>query len=165
MGFSDVLVSSGTTVPLNNAQFLSTATQTIANANNPQAITYSSSSLTGTITLGGTTKITLADVGNYLLMFSAIAHCTSGSNKALYIWLRKNGSDVTASNTNLVTSAGVPAVMAASFVVSCTTPGDYYEFWMAGDTTNMQILATAASAGPPAYPAAPSIIVTINQIS
>lgn len=165
MGFSDVLVSGGSTVPLNNTQLYSLATQTIANASNPQVITLTSLSLTGTITLAGGSKITLADVGNYLVMFSAIAHCASGSNKALNIWLRKNGSDVANSNTNVITSAGIPIVMAASFVVSCVTPGDYYEFWMAGDTTNMQILYTAASAGSPAYPAAPSIIVTVNQIS
>lgn len=165
MGFTDVLQLGTGAVPSNNAQLYSLATQTIANASNPQVIALTSYSLTGTITLAGGSKITLADAGNYLLTFSAIAHCTSGSNKALNIWLRKNGSDVANSNTNVITSAGVPIVMAASFVVACVTPGDYYEFWMAGDTTNMQILYTAASVGPPAYPAAPSIIVTINQIS
>ena len=165
MGFTDVLQLGAGAVPSNNAQLYSLATQTIANASNPQAITLTSHSLTGTITLVGGTKITLADVGNYLMSFSAVCHCSSGSNKTLNIWLRKNGSDYDSSNTNVVTSAGIPVISAASFVVSCVTPGDYYEFWMAGETTNMQILFTPATAGPPAVPAAPSIIVTINQIS
>ena len=165
MGFTDVLVSSGTTVPLNNAQLYSLATQTIADAAQAQVITMTAPVLTGTITLVGGSKITLADVGNYLLTFSAIAHCSSGSNKDLNIWLKKNGSNYDSSNTNVTTSAGIPVVMAASFVVSCITPGDYYEFWMSGETTAMEILYTAASAGPPSVPAAPSIIVTINQIS
>ena len=165
MGFTDVLQLGAGAVPSNNAQLYSLATQTIANAAQAQVITMTAPVLTGTITLVGGTKITLADVGKYLLTFSAIAHCSSGSNKALNIWLQKNGSDYDSSNTNVITSAGIPVVMAASFVVSCVTPGDYYEFWMAGDTTNMQILFTPATAGPPAVPAAPSIIVTINQIS
>jgi hypothetical protein len=113
----------------------------------------------------GGTKITLANVGNYLLNFSASVHCTSGSNKTLYIWLRKNGSDYDSSNTVTATSAGVPLVAAATFIVGCVTPGDYYEFWIAGETTNMELLAAPASAGPPAYPASPSIITTITQIS
>jgi hypothetical protein len=165
MGFSDVLQLGAGALPLNNAQFYSLSSQTIANASNPQVVTLTTFSVTGTPTLVGGTKITLANIGNYLLNFSALVHCTSGSNKSLYIWLRKNGADYDSSNTATATSAGVPLVAAASFIVPCVTPGDYYEFWIAGDTTNMQLLAVAASAGPPAYPAAASIIVTLTQIS
>lgn len=165
MGFSDALVVGGTGVPANNAQYYSLATQTIADATKDQVITLTSFSQTGTITLVGGSKITLADPGNYLLAFSAIGHCSSGSNKDLNIWLKKNGSNYDSSNTNATTSAGIPIVMAATFIVSCITPGDYYEFWMAGETDKMQILYTNNTAGPPVVPAAPSIIVTINQIS
>jgi hypothetical protein len=122
------------------------------------------------ISLVSNTQITLPQVGNYALSFSAIGHNSgSASAKWLNIWLRKNGSDVANSSSIVATVKDNPTTVVATFDISCTTPGDYYELMLAGQDTGAQILATAAQAAvpltSPAMPACPSIVVAVWQIN
>lgn len=158
------------TTPGPHATFSSSQTQSIANAANAQAITYNTTLDAKGITLANNTKITLPQVGTYCFTFSAIGHNSGSANaKTLNIWIRKNGNDLANSSTIVGTSKDAPTTVVATFDVDCTTVGDYYELWMAGQDTGSQILATAAQAAvpgvSPAQPACPSIIVAIWQIS
>lgn len=158
------------TSPGPHATFSSSATQSIANAANAQAITYNTTLDAQGITLAESTKIVLPQVGTYCFTFSAIGHNSgSASAKWLNIWLRKNGADVANTSTIVATSKDAPSTVVATFDITCTNVGDYYELWMAGQDTGSQILATAAQAAvpltSPAMPACPSIVVAVWQIS
>lgn len=152
------------------ATFSSSSTQSIADATAAQAITYNTTGVAKGITLVSNSRITLPQVGNYALSFSAIGnHGGSSSPKWFNIWLRKNGSDV--ANTSSIVSLvkQQPLTIVATFDLTCTTAGDYYELYMAGEQTDCQILATAAQAAvpatSPAMPACPSIVVAVWQIN
>lgn len=156
--------------PAPYAVFSSSQTQSVANIANAQAITMNTTDIAKGISLASTTRITLPQVGNYALSFSAIGHNSgSASAKWMNIWLRKNGSDIANSSTIVSTAKDNPTTVVATFDVSCTTPGDYYELMLAGQDTGTQILATAAQAAvpatSPAMPACPSIVVTVWQIN
>lgn len=149
-----------------NATFASTQTQSIVDPTLGQVITFDTTEAASGITLIGNTKITLPQIGRYIFNISAVCHCTSGSNKSIYIWLRYNGVDVPRSNTLVNIASGNEQVLAVAFVLPCATVGDYYEVYMAGDTTNCQIEAKPAVVAPstPVMPAVPSIVVTVNQV-
>ena len=82
------------------------------------------------------------------------------------IWFKYNGNDVPRSNTLVNIASGNEQVLSVAFVLPCNTVGDYYELWMAGDTTNCQIEALPAVVAPntPVMPATPSVVVTVNQV-
>lgn len=145
-----------------------TTTQTIAATNTAQVITFNTTDGTAGITLvtsgGKASRITLPNVGTYFFSISAVVEAVA-SNKSCSIWFRKNGSDVTASNTKVICLNGEPTILAVGVNLDCTTAGDYYELWMAGTDTSVGIYATAASVGPPAQPAVPSIIVSVSQVA
>lgn len=152
------------------ATFSSSQTQSVANAANAQQITMDTTGVAIGISLVSTTRITLPQVGNYALSFSAIGHNSgSASAKWMNIWLRKNNSDMANTSTIVAVAKDVPTTVVATFDVSCTTPGDYYEIMLAGQDTGTQILATPAQAASPgvspAMPACPSIIVAVWQIN
>lgn len=158
------------TPPGPHATFSSTQTQSVSNVANAQSITYDTTLDAAGITLASNTRITLPQVGNYCLTFSAIGHNSGSANaKWLNIWIRKNGSDLSNTSTIVGTSKDAPTTIVATFNVECTTVGDYYELMMAGQDTGSQILATAAQAAipatSPAMPACPSIVVAVWQIS
>jgi hypothetical protein len=148
---------------LARGDFSSSVTQSIANVSNPQACTFDTPVNTQGISLVASTKLTAAASGYYLLVWTAQAHITAGSNKNLWIWLRKNGTDVAYTAQNTQFNAGPPVYITGSNIVQLNA-NDYVELWMAGDSTNCQVQAQAASAGPPAYPASPSLQVTITQV-
>lgn len=152
------------------ATFASSQTQKIANAANSQAVTYNITGTAKGISLVSNSRITLPQIGNYAVSFSAIGHhFQSSSPKWLNIFLKKNDNLVDNSSTIVSVVKGYPTTVVATFDVSCTSVGDYYEIMLAGEDTNCEMLATAAQAAvpgvSPAQPACPSIIVAVWQIS
>ena len=153
------------------ATFSSSSTHSIADITLAQAVTYNTTAVAKGITLVSNSRITLPQVGNYALAFSAIGHnAATSSAKTMNIFLRKNGSGSVANSSTIVAVAkDNPTTIAATFDVECTTAGDYYELMLVGQTTDCQILATAAQAAvplvSPAQPACPSIVVAVWQIN
>lgn len=150
-----------------NATYASSQTQSVVDPTQGQAITFNTVETQQGITLVSNTRVTLGQVGQYLFTFSAVCHCTSGSNKSVYIWFKYNGVDVPRSNTLVNIASGNEQVMAVTVVLPCATVGDYYELYMTGDTTACQIEALPAVVAPatPVMPAIPSIILTVNQVA
>jgi len=145
-----------------NGTFLSTQTQTIADAAQAQAITFNTTVVGNGISVVDNTKITFRQRGDYYVYYSAIGHAVSGSNKDINIFLKYNGSPVANSTTISSCTSGNPQLNTAAFVLPVAADGDYYEFWMSGETTQVEILAVAAG-GTPSIPACPSIIVSAFQ--
>lgn len=149
--------------------FASSQTQSIANIANAQAITFDQSIDNTGITVVANTKITVQNTGTFVLSLSAIAHNPgSSSPKYVNIFMKKNGTTVDNSSTIVDVVKDQPLTLAVTFVVEATAATDYWEFFLAGETTSCQILATAAQAAvpnvSPAQPACPSIIVAAWQV-
>lgn len=148
------------------ATFASNADQLIVSPNAAQVVTFDTTIGAKGITLVANSKMTLPQLGTYLFNISAIAANAGAANsQQVSMWFRKNGSDVTASNSYLSVSKSVPTLVAVQLALDCTTVGDYYEIWWSGESTDVKLDYTAAVSGsvtfPPNQPSSPSIIVSI----
>ena len=155
--------------PAPYATFASSSTQTVASAAAAQAITYNLDLGSKGIAKVSSSQIQLPQVGNYALSFSAIGRNSGSANaKWMNIFLKKNGNTVDNSSTIVNVSQNIVTTVVATFNVACTTAGDYYELFLAGEDNSTQIYATAAQAAvvgvSPAMPACPSIVVAVWQI-
>ena len=153
-----------------NATYTSTSTQTIADPTLGQVVTFNVIEVERGIELqtsGGVgSKIYVKQPGDYMVTFSAICNTTTGSNKNMSRWFRKNGNDIANSNTALRITSNNPQVMAVTFIYTLAI-GDYIELVFAGETTSCQLLATPAVVAPstPVQPAVPSIVLAMVQVS
>ena len=120
-----------------NACFSSSQTQSIVDPTKGQVITFNTTETANGVSLSGSTKITLQQIGKYLFFVSAVCHCTSGSNKSVYIWFKYNGNDVPRSNTLVNIASGNEQVLSVAFVLPCNTVGDYYELWIDRKSTRL----------------------------
>ena len=156
--------------PNPHATFSSSVDQPIVDPTLAQVITFDTTIAANGITLVSGSRITLPQPGNYSFAISAVASAVGAANaKQVSIWFRKNGLDVTNSNTYLTVNKD-PTIIAVVLDLPCSTAGDYYQLWWSGETTGVKLDAVAAIPGtlpatfPPAQPASPSIILTIGQI-
>lgn len=117
----------------------------------------------GTHTAKSTHKFMLNTTGDWLVIYSII--CNGGVGDHIDIWSRLDGSNIVRSNTICeFAKANAEQVVSCSFILTTTSAAQVLELMWRGDTTNCQLLATAASASP-TRPACPSCILTINKIS
>lgn len=153
-----------------NATYASTTTQNIINVAQGQPVLFNTIEVERGIALqtsGGVgSAIYVKQPGDYMITISAICNTTSGSNKVMSMWFRKNGTDIDRSNTSLRITSNNPQVMAVTFIYTLAA-NDYIELVMAGETTNCEILAIPAVVAPstPVQPAVPSIVLAIVQVS
>jgi hypothetical protein len=145
--------------------FCSTASQTNPVANVSRSMTLNTTEHSNGVTFTNNSRITVANAGAYNLQFSAQLEKTNNGVDTVYIWFKKNGSNVARSATNIdVTkqAGGSGRAVAAWNYIDTYNAGDYVEIvWQSADT-NM-ILAAANAVGN--FPAIPSVIVTLNQVS
>ena len=110
-------------------------------------------------------KFTVQESATYNLQFSAQLHHRTGggggSGDSIWIWLKKNGSNVANSATKIYIPSGKYQVAAWNFIVKLKF-NDYVQLAWAVDTTNIALEANGASG---VTPAVPSLIVTMNQIA
>lgn len=160
------------TTPYN--QLLSTTNQTAAAIDVAYALTLDTSEFPDGISIVSSSRITFAPAGIYVLTFSIQFESTSASSEHIDVWFRKNGTDISASNSRFGIparkSAGVPATLIAvtPFTVNLAA-NDYVEImWHVSDVA-VSIKAYGAvsySAGvTPAIPSTPSAIVGVTFIT
>jgi hypothetical protein len=141
--------------------FKKTADQTPSAANTADAITWSSSSIANGVTIGTpTSRIVVANAGLYKFSASFQLTSSSASIKNVWLWFRKNGTDV--ADSALITSMdSATAIRAPSrSLFFSLIAGDYIELMWASDSVNVTLDNIAATAFAPAAPAA---ILTVNQ--
>lgn len=145
-------------------QFSKTTDQTPSAANTADAVTWSSSLIASGISIGTpASRIVAANAGLY--NFSASFQLTSGSAsvKNVWLWYRKNGTDI--ANSALITSMDSGTAIRApsrSLLISLSA-GDYVEVMWASDDTNVTLDAIAATAFAPTAPAALLTVVQEQQ--
>lgn len=145
--------------------FYSTSTQFIAAESTPAAVTINSTDMSEGVFLQGGSQLHVTYGATYNIQFSLQLHHISGggggSGSDVYIWLRKNGSDVPNSSTRLVVPTGTYQVAAWNFLVHLN-PEEFAQLYWSTTTVDMRIQPLGASGGGPAVPSA---IVTMTQVA
>ena len=131
--------------------------------------TVSSTTITGDLP----SKIVVSQDGLYDIQFSAQFVNTTNDTQTASVWFRKNGTDVTGSNTQFGVkprkSTGDPSqfVAALNYFIDLAKD-DYVEImWRVTDSgvSLEHFNAITASGTTPAIPATPSIILTVTFVS
>jgi hypothetical protein len=146
---------------LRYGSFYDTTDQTAAVINTAYAMTFNSTDLSTGVTIGTPTSRVYVDTHNvYNIQFSAQFVNTAGGTHNVWVWLRKNGTDVANSATTLrLQGNNAEEVAAWNFLLEMNA-GDYFELmWEVSDLA-VSLLADPASA---VHPAIPSIILTVTD--
>jgi len=147
----------------NVGAFSSIVTQS-GSANVSQSIAYDVTDYSQGVSVVSGTRLTVANAGVYNIQFSAQIDRTSGSGTdTVYIWLKKNGNNVTNSAGAITISGGAAAAKTISswnYVVDAAA-SDYYEICWQTTDSNIQLINAAASGN---IPDIPSVIVTVTQV-
>jgi hypothetical protein len=109
--------------------------------------------------------IKVANTGTYNLQFSAQLEQTSNNASEISIWLRKDGTDMSNSNTELTIekiSGGGKMVAAWNYMVQLNA-NQYVQLMWCSTRSDTQ-LHYHATQTTPTRPATPSVIVTMTQI-
>ncbi len=116
--------------------------------------------------LENNTKITFSQAGVYDIQFSAQLYDTGGTSHDIFIWLKRSGSNEPATSTRLQMANNLDYLVAAwNWFIEIDNTEDYIEIWWYVNSLNVSLEQIPAQAGPPAIPATPSIILTVNRVS
>jgi hypothetical protein len=141
--------------------FYSTVTQTAAAANTGYAMTFNNTAESNQIAVVSNSRITFKNRGSYNIQFSAQIDQASGSPHYIWIWFRKNGTDIPDSTSKISLQGNKAELIPAwNFIVS-VLGGDYVEIMWAVEDTSVELLAEGATAF---CPAIPSVIATAIAI-
>ena len=121
-----------------------------------------SATYTGTMT----SQIVVSNTGIYNLQFSSQMDKSDAGVDYVNFWLRKNGTDITASSGVISLQGNSPAYMMAAwnYLIELVA-GDIIEMYWASADINMSIISETAQTSPFAHPAIQSTILTITQQS
>ena len=143
--------------------FYDTTTQTVT-AGASASITLDTPVINDGISVVSNSRLTVTRSGTYNIQFSAQVQTTVGGAPEVYIWLRKNGTNINYSNTAITIKNQNDRYVAASNFVENLTAGQYVELvWYVNGGATAQLVAIPA--GPTnGGVAVPSVIVTVTQV-
>lgn len=141
--------------------FYDTTDQVAAAPNTAYAMTFNTTDFNLGVTVGSPTSRIYVDTANvYNIQFSAQIDTTVAADHLLWIWLRKNGTDIPDSASQVRTKGSNFATIAAWNFLLQMNAGDYFELMWAVDNVGVYLNANAASAF---HPAIPSVILTVTN--
>lgn len=148
-----------------NASFEDYTNQSLVSANTPAIITFNTTDWATGITLLSNNQIKVPKTGKYNFQFSIQFECSDTQLQDTYIWLRKNGADISGS-AGLVSvpnkHGGVNghAIVGWNFFLNLAA-NDYIQLvWTAASTT-VSIATYAAGAS---WPSTASVVATISEV-
>lgn len=111
------------------------------------------------VSISNSSRITVANAGVYNIQFSAQCEAPGGAD-TVYIWFKKNGTNITDSATKVVMPNNTAQTMTVNILAEAAA-NDYFELaWQNANGTG-RILSEAASGNIPLIPA---VIVTVTQV-
>lgn len=133
------------------------------------ALQCNSTDIADGITVVSNTQFTVPNDGKYNLQFSAQLKNVGNTQEDATIWFRINGVDVPNSATQITVPARKSASIFGYAVASWNiflnmTAGEYVEIIWIPTSANVTVEALPSNASP-AYPAIPSLIVTMQQVA
>ena len=159
----------GTYLNLPYGAFYDTTDQTAASTTTAYAITLNSTTISNGVSVENNSQITFAYEGVYNIQFSVQLANDDNATQDIDIWFRKNGVDISNSNSRFGLaprkSAGDPYHVIGSLnFVDSFTENDYVElYWRTSNTSAYIESYTAPSS--PTRPAIPSVILTATFVS
>lgn len=147
-----------------NGLFFNTADQTFAATNTAYPVVFDTTYLGGVVALqsGSTSKIEVSIGGIYNFQYSGQVKTTSATDKNLYLWISRNGTDIGYS-THAWTfhDNNHYAEISWNFNIDLAA-GEYLELEIATTDTNVKLDAEAATSP---HPGIPSSVMAVNFIS
>ena len=140
--------------------------QTAAAINTGYPMTLGTTDLSNQVTVVSGSRVTIANTGIYNIQWSAQFINNNANEKDVFIWLRKNGTNVVGSSGRISvpkTHGGIDGHIVPSwnFLLDAVA-ADYYEFVWSTNSTDVSI-ATLAAGSP--QPSTASIVLTVTQQS
>jgi hypothetical protein len=154
----------GRSVPiLHYGAFSDTTTQVAASIDVAYGMVFNTTDSSNGVSVGSpTSRLVVANQGVYNVQFSAQLDKTSGGTGNIYIWLRKNGTNVPNTATTIAIQGTAARTVAAwNFIIQLEST-HYVELMWATDDTSVRILAASATS---VWPAIPSVIATLTQVN
>ena len=112
------------------------------------------------------TKITFAVTGKFDIQFSTQLQKADGGSDWVSVWVEKNGSNISWTNTDVLitgTNTASRHIVAWNFFVDVAV-GDFVQLMMSSTTsTRMSIVSVGTQTGPD-RPEIPGTILTVNQV-
>ena len=145
--------------------FYSTQTQTNV-AGTARSMSLNITDITNGVSISGSTNpyntyIKTENAGVYDIQFSAQVDKTDSGTDEIWIWLRKNGTDISDSATSVqLVGNGAHYVAAWNFFVN-SAANDYYQLMWYSPDANVRLHAEPAFG---VVPGIPSLIVTANRV-
>ena len=154
----------GRAVPiLHYGAFSDTTTQTAASIDTAYGMVFNTTDSSNGVSIGSpTSRLVAGFQGVYNVQFSAQLDKTSGGAGNIYIWLRKNGTNVPNTTTTIAIQGTAARTVAAWNFIIQLEPTQYVELMWATDDTSVRILAASATS---VWPAIPSVIATLTQVN
>lgn len=138
-------------------------TQTIASANAATTVVFATISPAYGVSIGSpASRVVVDDIGVYNFQFSAQIDNTSGGDQQVWIWARKDGTNVPDSASTLRIKGNDSEIVAAWDFMLAMSAGSYFELVWTADSTNVVLLGASATA---TIPAIPAVILTVNEVS
>lgn len=111
------------------------------------------------VTIGNSSRITMTNAGTYNIQFSAQIETSAGADN-VYIWFKKNGTNITDSATKVILANNTAQTMTVNILTDAAA-NDYYELVWQSTNGNARLVSDAASGNIPLIPA---VIATVTQV-
>jgi len=171
-GLGQVTISStgggggtGNTATGSYGSFYSTQTQTNV-ASTARSMSLNVTDISNGVSISGSTSpfntyIKVQNPGVYDIQFSAQVDKTDSGTDEIWIWIRKNGTDISDSATSIqLVGNGAHYVAAWNFFVNAAA-NDYFQLMWYSPDANVRLHAESAFG---VVPGIPSLIVTANRV-
>lgn len=147
-----------------NGLFFNTADQTIAAANTAYPVVYDQTYLNNAVVLqsGSTSKIEVSVSGIYNFQYSGQIQSTNSSSKNVFLWIRRDGTDIGYSaRAYSISGSSAYAPIAYSFDIDMQA-GQYLQLMVSASDTTVQLAAETSSSP---HPGIPSSVMTVNFVA
>lgn len=140
-----------------------------ATINTPTAIEFDSPLIEEGIEIVDSTKILFSREGKFKFTLTAQVNNTDSQIHSFYMWGRLNGEDI----DNTLTRVSVPeshggdagAIVLERSYFAPISAGQYIEVMWMTDNAGITLQSVAATSGPPAMPAGPSVALSVFEVA
>jgi hypothetical protein len=149
--------------------FQDSTDQTAASTTVAYPITFNTTDFSNGVYLSNSSRLNARNAGIYNLQFSVQMENKDNEQHDLDIWFRKNGTNITASNSKFTVPARKSAsiyghvIGAINYFVELAA-NDYVEIVWRAENTNLSLEQTPAESSP-TRPATPSVIATMQYVA
>ena len=117
------------------------------------------------VTVSNTSRLNIDAAGEYNVALEMHAQNTDNVDRAVFVWLAKNGTDLSESCIKVVLTKDTSTVIAKTWLVEGITAGQYLEVRFAVDNTSgISLQHEAALSTPYVRPAVASATITISPV-